>query len=732
MTGLDLESFMVLLRADLGVWLMLGLATLGLGFLVWSSWSSRRALRNCLVLSLAAHLAVVVFGTAFPGIVWRLSPSHRFPRERSHIREIRVATLVDATSRRAPDSIPTSGIIQQKPLRPATAEAPGWDRLDTPLALEDKPLRVARTSDVTQLESLVKPNLAETAVVSPVAAVPKAAPLVSEARPPEPRPAPDLKAPATAPAAVAPVPVDAKEIDGDRDEVAAGAADARSPAGEESTGAAARGPLTALRFEGRLRPGRSGPASVISGSSPLAKTSGAAGSGGSAKRGASEVADKGSALETFVLEGGARPAGAIPSVSATPKPRVAPTGAIALEALGARPGRQDPVEIPKIYQPRLEPDRFAMAQRIGASAASERAVERAIEWLTRHQDQDGRWNAAIARYADGTAVKGDRDFTQHCPPGETCFGECAYWEADTALTGLALLTYLGAGYTHVEGRYADNVGRGLDFLKGEQKRDGDLRGRSKVVGMYCHSMATLALCEAYALTGDARLRGPVERAIAFMVSARAADGMAWRYAPGAPVGDTSILGWVVMGLKSAKEIGIAIPDENSVRRGTLLWLEKVATGDAKGLARYQPSEPVTATMTAEAWVCRQFLGVGGPGAASSEAADFLQAHESDRGPTNMYYWYYATLALYQHGGEPWSRWNDRLRDKIVGLQCGTGHQTGSWEPDSSLYGSKGGRIYCTALAALTLEVYYRYLRLYDEPNVPLEAKDDGGSGKARG
>ena len=140
--------------------------------------------------------------------------------------------------------------------------------------------------------------------------------------------------------------------------------------------------------------------------------------------------------------------------------------------------------------------------------------------------------------------------------------------------------------------------------------------------MYCHAMATLALCEAYALTGDDRLRDPVERAVAFLVRARARDGMAWRYAPGAPVGDTSILGWVVMGLKSAKEVGIPIPDEPAVRRGTLLWLDKVATGQSKGLARYQPWEPVTPTMTAEAWVCRQFLGVGGPGPASSEAAEF--------------------------------------------------------------------------------------------------------------
>ena len=221
-------------------------------------------------------------------------------------------------------------------------------------------------------------------------------------------------------------------------------------------------------------------------------------------------------------------AGTIPPVQATPKARAALGGGAGLAALVERMGSPTLVEIPKIYQPRLDPDRSTQAQRIGASAASELSVERAIDWLNRHQNEDGRWDAGIARYASGEPVKGDHDFTVHCPPGETCFGECAYWEADTALTGLALLTYLGAGYTHTGGRYGDSVGKGLDFLLSQQQRDGDLRGRSRVVGMYCHAMATLALCEAYALTGDARLRDPVERAVAFMVSARAADGMAWR------------------------------------------------------------------------------------------------------------------------------------------------------------------------------------------------------------
>jgi hypothetical protein len=739
MTGLDLESFLLLLRADLGVWLMLGLASLGLAFLVWSSWRSRRALRNCLVLSLAAHLALVVLGSTFPGLIWSLSPNRRYPDERSHIREIRVATLADRASRHTPRSLVSDGKAKLSGQDAANVQGPRWDLVDVPLALEDQHLQVGRPTAVDPLKTLLSSKLVETGTGAAATAVPKATPLAAAAHALEPRAAAHLKPSADLPAAAAPLPPDAAEIERGLDETeTAGSGDERRGA-EEPTEPSTRGAMLTLRFDRRLRPDRSELGSVKAGGSrPRGAAEGtgrgpdlrASRSDQPAAKGLARVGNGATSILPLDPDGGGGISDSIPTVRAVPKPHTGPSGALALAALGERTPRQASVEIPRIYQPRLEPDRFVQAQRIGASGASELAVERAIDWLTRHQDKDGRWDAGTARYSDGTAVKDDDDFTVHCPPGETCFGECAYWEADTALTGLALLTYLGAGYTHVEGRYADNVSRGLDFLLSEQKRDGDLRGRSKVVGMYCHAMATLALCEAYALSGDARLRGPVERAVAFMVSARAADGMAWRYAPGAPAGDTSILGWVVMVLKSAKEIGIPIPEESSVRGGTLLWLEKVAAGDAKGLARYQPSEPVTPTMTAEAWVCRQFLGAGGPGAASSEAAGFLQEHESDRGPSNMYYWYYATLALYQHGGEPWSRWNGRLRDKIVGLQRSEGHQTGSWEPDTSLYGSKGGRIYCTALAALTLEVYYRYLRLYDEPKIPpLEAKDESASAK---
>jgi hypothetical protein len=396
--------------------------------------------------------------------------------------------------------------------------------------------------------------------------------------------------------------------------------------------------------------------------------------------------------------------------------RVTPSGVAALPDIQGSFGGRPLADVPEVYRSRLDPNRSARAFRSGASPASEQAVERALDWLARHQDADGRWDGATAKYDDGTVVKGDDDYTVHCPPAETCFGECSYWEADAALTGLALLAYLGAGYTQTDGKYAQTVAKGLDFLLATQKPDGDLRGKSRAVGMYCHAMATIALCESYALTGDERLREPVGRAVEFLVHSRARDGLAWRYAPGAPVGDTSILGWVVMALKSAKEVGISIP--STVQTGALGWLTLVSSGERQGLARYQPGESVTPTMTAEAWACRQFLGVGGPGPASAEAAEYLLKNGSDRGSHNLYYWYYGTLALFQHGGDAWARWNSRVRDEIVRRQHTGGHMAGSWDPDDSPYGTKGGRIYCTSLAALSLEVYYRYLRLYDEPKIP--------------
>jgi hypothetical protein len=685
MTGLDLESFLLLLRADLGAWTLLGLGTLVLGLLAWLSWGSRQALRKCLALSLIAHAGLALYGSTVPSVLRVLRPDLRDRALDRHIRRIRV-----------------SPVLLDEALKP-----PGAGRADK-----------SGTKDDSDSTAGARPSLDIAAQPAQLANLVQRPPRADAARQGE-----LPLAPAASPVANAPLPrVEATPVVA----LPRPAMPVLNRRNDSSTPASSPLPAVAI-----ARPSATELAQAVPDVQKRREAAPRAGSSAAATRATSlPPADLrlGTSRERLVMSVAPPPAASAPA-AALPVERALPgerrqvqADAQPLADLTGSTSGSRLTEVPSFYRARLDANRSSLARRAGASTASEQAVERALDWLARHQDADGRWDGGTARYDDGTAAAGDDDFTVHCPAGQTCFGECAYWEADTALSALALLGFLGAGYTHKDGKYATTVENGLDFLRAQQKPDGDLRGPSRAVGMYCHAMATLALCEAYALSLDDRLRDPAERAVAFLVRARARDGQAWRYAPNAPVGDTSILGWVVMALKSARETGLRMNNYSSVQNGTLLWLDKVSTGKDRGLARYQPSEPVTATMTAEAWVCRQFLGTGGPGPASTEAAAYLLDHDSVRGESNFYYWYYGTLALYQHGGQPWTQWNDRLRDRIIRLQRATGHQAGSWDPDDSQYGAKGGRIYCTALATLSLEVYYRYLRLYDKPNLPTESK----------
>jgi hypothetical protein len=699
MTGLDLESFLLLLRADLAAWAVIGLMGLVLAGLVWLSWGSRRALRKCLVASLVAHTGLAYYARSVPAIGQALGGGRPEDPSRSHIRKIQVLPVSEDRRDGGGTGAPSRSRSSAAPTRPL-------DRTIEPLATAESSV-ATRSRPRTDADDTAKPpELPELASPEPI----PLATAVPTPRDPQPPPTFPIEAPretaigVEAGAGSVPKPLAPTLSEADRDEVP-GAVPLREPAD-----AVGPGPT----------PGTIGESLASIPDRPLR--------GGSRPRRDPNPRPTGPALPDLAIEVDRPPvplARAVPAGSGSGGS--GPAGAIGggseegladlLGPIGSRPIQ----EVPPVYRPRLDPNRSAAAKLAGASDGSEQAVERALDWLARHQDDDGRWDGGTARDVEGNTVDDDDDFTVHCPPGQVCFGECIYWEADTALTGLALLTFLGSGYTQSEGKYSVAIEKGIQYLIRTQKTNGDLRGQSRAVGMYCHAMAALALCEAYALTGDARLLDPATRAVEFAVSSRARDRQAWRYAPGAVIGDTSILGWVVMLIKSARESRIAVPNSIDVQRGILKWLGRVAGGERKGLARYQPTEPVTPTMTAEAWVCRQFLGEGGPGSASEEAARHLLRNPTDRGKTNLYYWYYATLAMYQHGGEHWTRWNRRTRDAIVELQRTSGHQAGSWDPDDSIYGLNGGRIYCTAMAALTLEVYYRYLRLYDQPSLPIEA-----------
>ena len=354
--------------------------------------------------------------------------------------------------------------------------------------------------------------------------------------------------------------------------------------------------------------------------------------------------------------------------------------------------------LPNIYRLRVSAGRSTLAIHNGASAETEAAVRAALKWLAKNQNPDGRWESRKHQGGRELHVAG-RDRLN------------AGVKADTAVTGLSLLALLASGHTHKEGPYRENVRQGLEFLLAGQKPNGSLAGRAThYAAMYCHAMAAFALSEAYAMTQDTRLEEPVRRAVAYTLAAQDPSGGGWRYTPSNP-GDTSQFGWQLMALKSAELAGIPIPPEN--RRRMLHFLESVSSGRHQGLAAYRPAQPPSRSMTAEALTCRQFLGMPPASATGLEAGDYIIGHLPGEGRANLYYWYYATIGLYQLQGDHWQRWNDALRTTLVQSQRTAGPRAGSWDPNT-VWGGYGGRAYSTALGALCLEVYYRYLPMYVE------------------
>ncbi|MDA0577273.1 MAG: hypothetical protein O3B24_04150 [Verrucomicrobia bacterium] len=344
-----------------------------------------------------------------------------------------------------------------------------------------------------------------------------------------------------------------------------------------------------------------------------------------------------------------------------------------------------------IYSLRSPEKRREMIQELGGSAETEGAVERALTWLAKAQSADGRWDV------DGFATV------------EACGGAGDRTDGDVGVTGLALLAYLGAGYTHNRGDHQETIRKGLDWLVAGQAPDGDLRQGGQ---LYVQAMATAALCESYSLSGDARLKEPAQRAVQFVLAAQNPEA-GWRYHPRED-SDTSVTGWQVLALKSAEIAGIHVPPQHYA--WTAQWLDKVRRGKEGGLYAYKEGHGPTPVMTAEGWFCQLFMGQDARARGESESARYLMANLPEwnlaqRGVIHFYYWYYATLALHLSGTQDFDTWNVALRETLLAGQRQGGAADGSWDPVDQL-GERGGRMYATTMATLCLEVYYRYLPFY--------------------
>ena len=332
--------------------------------------------------------------------------------------------------------------------------------------------------------------------------------------------------------------------------------------------------------------------------------------------------------------------------------------------------------------------RVEIIERLGGNPETEKAVMRALDWFTRNQEKNGSW--------DG--------------PGDH----------DVAATGMAMLAYMGWGAKHTEaGPYQQPLIKAVDWMVQHVEKKGDLRPSKGGNYMYDHGIAAIAVAEAYSLTKDPRLRPVVERIVDFTVRAQNPKTGGWRYSPYGEKGyndrgDLSVTGWQIMALKSAQIGGVPVPAETFDRaRG---FMDLVGGGRNKGTYGYYTSNDPTPAMVAEGMFVQQLLGVPPTHARMDESARFLERElPSPRQVSyNYYFWYYGCLAMHQHQGPVWERWNARLRPILLKGQIDRSDRSdldGSWDP-AGQWGSNAGRCVVTAMAALSLEVYYRYLPLY--------------------
>jgi len=359
---------------------------------------------------------------------------------------------------------------------------------------------------------------------------------------------------------------------------------------------------------------------------------------------------------------------------------------------------------PEEYQLRQNRNRMEIIRAFGADEDSEASVKAALKWLSLAQSPDGSWNAA--RFGGGTETRA---------LGEYRFGTGD--RADTGISGLALLAFLSAGHTHHHGDYKKVVEKGLGYLLREQMPSGDLSGHKQIgnehsvvnARMYCHSIAMLALAEAHAMTRDSVLREALLVSAQYSINAQDVRGGGWRYRPGES-GDLSLFGWKAMALSSVQRSGIQVP--SIVNQRMKSFMDSCATGKG-GLARYRPGEGAPSpTMTAEALACRLLLRFPVTAEARREASELIVQNLPGSQPDNVYFWYYATLALFQLQDDYWRAWNQALKSRLLESQrAAYSSEPGSWDPDG-IWGGYGGRVYSTAMSCLCLEVYYRYLPMY--------------------
>lgn len=681
-------------------------------------------------------------------------------------RSLPVAAVATASSPAAPELRDAAKLAPNQPAGQALAEGRAMSPAPTPAlaptparALAEaagEPLRAARVLEGASSAA------ATTAAPAPLAALPRVAPTS--------RPVPSQHLATPSPAAGTPPPRAAartvpsptlRDVGASSPAVSAALAAAPRPQPSAPTPAsrlqpvpvaqralAAPAPLAATRAE--LSPASGSATTVAPPSGALVRATGASVAAPSARAAAPPASSSSAAVQPSpVLRDAANPQAAVAGPAATspaiagptttrprelaalvlapsPPPLGAPerspwprameperppsppaTRLVRVTAGEHAPATSEPLLLASPYSNRFGPAKAEALERFGGSDDTERAVKNGLAYLSRIQNRDGSW--------------GDR--TDY---------DAKYGFVYVGKTALCVLAFLGAGHTPTsKTEHSAVVAAALQHLLALQEEDTGAFGRSSCYG---HGIATYALAECYGLTKDQALRRPLERALQWILDHQGPrrdrrNRGGWGYfSPGLRAEDdfarVSVSAWMIMALESARLSGIELPTE--VMPAAREYLE-LAYDQENGWFRYnhkpsriQSAWPTLPASTPAAAFCLLLLGVGKDDTKVAAAVDYTVERRPQRyrryrdddfvlkGQGNVYFWYYATLCCFLHGGEAWQQWNERLSVVLPAAQ----QKDGSFPPIDP-YAEEAGdtdddRSYTTAMCVLCLEVYYRY------------------------
>ena len=340
-----------------------------------------------------------------------------------------------------------------------------------------------------------------------------------------------------------------------------------------------------------------------------------------------------------------------------------------------------------------DPTTVALAESVTPPTASvSDSIDAAVQWLLVHQGNDGGWSFDL----------------NEC---SACSGQCrnsGSYPDRAGATALALLTMLGRGYTHRTGPHKEQLAAGIKFLADRASQE---NGRLHVDGshaFWAQAWATLALTECYAMTSDSDLAAPAQLALNYVTLCQDQVTGGWPDAPGQPTSTASVA-WHLPVIRSGLLAGLTVDPR------TLPLADKYLQGASRDDKYTNPSRASREgfpTLIAHLYG-RMMSGCDRTLPPYPQAVNQLLTSGPCPDLRSTYFGSQIAHFVDIKTGTIEFLWNKTMRAPLQHSQVVDGHSAGSWfDGTDNELPFDGGRLYCTSLAAMSLQVYFQHLPLY--------------------